>query len=347
MLRIFGRAPAGRELQLIKNSPNYHNGSFHNQSPTEVLLKGVSVFKILKGFINKPRNVRPAFTLPTIKTDLKSIRSDKPVIIWFGHSSCFISYRNTTILIDPVLSRGISPVSFFGKAFRGSDVYSADDFPPIDILILTHDHYDHLDYKTLHSLSGKIRQIFAPLGLSSHLTYWGFDEAIIRELDWWDKVLTKQGFELISTPARHFSGRGIKRNQTLWTSYVLKMDTYSLFLGGDSGYDSHFKEIGNQYGPFDIVFLESGQYNKLWPFIHMMPEEAVRAAIELKAKLLLPVHWGKFALAFHDWDEPVKRVLKEAAKQKLKVCTPLIGEPVVLGEQFPERSWWIRPNDTL
>lgn len=342
MLGVFGKTPSGRELQLIRNSPNYRNGSFQNLSPTEIILKEASFFRMMRDLINKPESASPQYSLPTVKTDLKAISSDKPVIIWFGHSSYFISYRNTNILVDPVFTGHASPLPFFAKSFPGTDIYSPDDFPQIDILILTHDHYDHLDYKTIKAFAGKTRHFYVPLGVSAHLKYWGFDAARINELDWGDRALTDQGFKLISTPARHFSGRRIMRNQTLWTSYVLKMDNYTFFIGGDSGYDTHLKKIGDDYGPFDIVFLESGQYNKLWPYIHLQPEETVKAAIDLQAKLLLPVHWGKFSLAFHDWDEPVKRVLKEASRYNLNVTTPMIGEPLIFGKPFPQSSWWIK-----
>jgi L-ascorbate metabolism protein UlaG (beta-lactamase superfamily) len=146
---------------------------------------------------------------------------------------------------------------------------------------------------------------------------------------------------LTATPGRHFSGRGIKRGQTLWSGFVLKTNSYNLFLGGDSGYDSHFKKIGETYGPFDLAILESGQYNKSWPHIHMMPEQTVQASIDLKAKVLLPVHWAKFSLAMHVWTDPIQRVLNEANKLGVRVTTPLIGQTVVIGENYPNQKWWL------
>ena len=226
------------------------------------------------------------------------------------------------------------------SSFKGSDIYATDDFPEIDYLVLTHDHYDHLDYKTVLKLKPRIRNIYCSLGLSSHLIYWGFDEKIITEMDWWQTIKSGDGICITAAPARHFSGRGIKRFKTLWSSFILKTNSHNLYLGGDSGYDSHFKEIGEKYGPFDIAILEAGQYNTAWPWIHMMPEETVQAAVDLKARLLLPVHWGKFTLAMHPWNEPVKRVLAKARELNLKVTTPMIGEPVVLGESYPDKQWW-------
>jgi len=159
-------------------------------------------------------------------------------------------------------------------------------------------------------------------------------------MDWWQTAELSDGMNLTAAPARHFSGRGIKRFKTLWSSFILKTKSHNLYLGGDSGYDTHFKDIGKKYGPFDITILESGQYNSAWPFIHMMPEETVQAAADLGARLLLPVHWGKFTLALHVWNEPVKRVLEKAKQLNIKVTTPLIGEPVVLGEPYPGKRWW-------
>jgi L-ascorbate metabolism protein UlaG (beta-lactamase superfamily) len=278
--------------------------------------------------------------LPSVKTDLKNIETTKSVIVWFGHSSYLIRIDNKNILVDPVFSGNASPFSFMVKAFEGSDVYTTEDLPEIDFLILTHDHYDHLDYKTIKKLNKKIKAIYCSLGLALHLTYWGFSENIITEMDWWQTSKLTADITLTAMPARHFSGRGFKRFKTLWSSFILKTASYNLYLGGDSGYDKHFKEIGEKYGPFDIAILESGQYNTAWPLIHMMPEQTVQAALDLKAKVLLPVHWGKFSLALHPWNEPVQRVLKEAASMDLKITTPMIGEPVILDEVYPDKNWW-------
>jgi L-ascorbate metabolism protein UlaG (beta-lactamase superfamily) len=159
-------------------------------------------------------------------------------------------------------------------------------------------------------------------------------------LDWWERKEVFEGIELIATPARHFSGRSFVRNKTLWSSFVLRTEQHSIYIGSDSGYDSHFKVIGEKYGPFDIGILECGQYNEWWPFIHMMPEETVLAAIDLKAKLLMPVHWGKFALGLHPWDEPINRAVARAQELGVSCTTPMIGEPVVLGETLPAKAWW-------
>jgi L-ascorbate metabolism protein UlaG (beta-lactamase superfamily) len=227
------------------------------------------------------------------------------------------------------------------KAFPGTNEYAVEDMPPIDYLILTHDHYDHLDFKTIRKLRSKVDHIYCSLGISSHLKYWGVDQNKIIEMDWWQTEQLDKDMQLTAAPARHFSGRGFKRGRTLWSSFILKTPLNNLYLGGDSGYDNHFKEIGNKYGPFDLAILEAGQYNTMWPYIHMMPEETVQAAIDLKAKKLLPVHWGKFSLAMHAWNEPIQRVLAKANELNLDVLTPKIGEPVIIDSEFQNSTWWV------
>ena len=216
---------------------------------------------------------------------------------------------------------------------------NAYDMPAIDYLILTHDHYDHLDYKTISQMKSKIKTIYCPLGVSSHLICWGIDESIITELDWWEGSSPEKDIAITAAPARHFSGR-VNRFKTLWCSFILQADDYKLYLGGDSGYDAHFKAIGERYGPFDIAILESGQYNDEWPLIHMLPEQTVQAAIDLKARLLLPVHWGKFSLALHPWTEPIERLTKAAESAGVSVTTPMIGEPLSLNTTIPKSKWW-------
>ncbi len=337
---VFGKNPSGERLKRIEKSPNYKDGAFQNLTLTEVTLKSASFIGLMKDFINKPASSAPIQALPSVKTDLKNLQADKPMIVWFGHSSYFIKSKGKTILVDPVLSGNASPVSLFGKSFPGTDVYKVDDFPPIDLVIITHDHYDHLDYKTISGLIPKTSKFCTPLGVGAHLEHWGVSPSSIVELDWWEGTKLDADIELIATPARHFSGRGLQRGKTLWTSYVLKLDGYSIALGGDSGYEDHFKKIGATYGPFDLAILEAGQYGKDWPYIHMMPEQTVQAAKDLGAKVLFPVHWGKFALAYHAWNEPIQRVLKSAAEGQLKITTPRIGEPIVLDSLYNQQTWW-------
>lgn len=338
-LSAYGKLPKGERLKRIKDSPNYKNGSFQNLSKTNAMAEDVSFFKTMKDFFNKPKSVKPPMELPSVKTNLHNTENNAPYIVWFGHSSYFIRIESVSVLVDPVFSGNAAPVSFMIKAFKGSNVYTPDDFPEIDVLILTHDHYDHLDYKTILQLKHKVKKIYCSLGVGSHLEHWGFAATSIYELDWWDSI-KEPAFEITAAPGRHFSGRGVKRGQSLWSSFIFKTANHNLFLGGDSGYDSHFKMIGEKYGPFDLAILESGQYNKAWPHIHMMPEETVMASVDLRAAALLPVHWGKFPLAMHPWDEPIERVMVKAEELNVNVLTPKIGEAVFIGSPNITRPWW-------
>ena len=177
------------------------------------------------------------------------------------------------VLVDPVFSGSASPLPFGTKAFAGTDPYTTADMPEIDYLFITHDHWDHLDYETICALQPKIKQIICPLGVGAHLTYWGFVQEFIHEINWNEDLFLGTGFNVHSIPARHFSGRDYKRNGTLWSSFILKTPSHKIFIGGDSGYDTHFKEAGDQFGPFDLVILENGQYDKKWKYIHMQPAE--------------------------------------------------------------------------
>jgi L-ascorbate metabolism protein UlaG (beta-lactamase superfamily) len=341
---VFGKEPSGARLERIKKSPNYKNDAFQNLTPTVVTREGASYIKLMRDAFNKPATVSPDSAIPSIKTDLKNMFADKPVIVWFGHSSYLIKFKGINILVDPVFSGAASPVSFFGNSFKGTDVYNAGDMPEIDMLIITHDHYDHLDYKTLLALQPKIKKIYTALGVGSHLEYWGFNPDRTVELDWWESNKVSDNIEITATPARHFSGRSFTRYKTLWASFVLKVDNYNIFIGGDSGYEQHFKLIGNKFGPFDIAMLEAGQYGADWPYIHMLPEETVEAAKDLGAKVLFPVHWTKFALASHDWNEPANRVKKSANEKNQRLTTPMIGEMVIVDSLYPDQSWWSSPN---
>ena len=304
-------------------------------------------------FMRKHPGTAPGNPIPSIKTDLNKLDNDEPVVVWFGHSSYFIRINSKNFLIDPVFSGNAAPVSFMVKAFPGADAYKAEDMPAIDYLILTHDHYDHLDFKTIRKLQGKTGRIICSLGISAHLEYWGVPGQKITELEWWQAISLDNDMEMIAAPARHFSGRGVKRGQTLWSSYILKTPTHRLYLGGDSGYDVHFKEIGDKYGPFDLAILECGQYNTMWPLIHMMPEQTVQAAIDLQAKALMPVHWAKFKLGLHPWNEPVRRLIAKMERLKREdptiqnssdtlpaVVTPKIGEPFIINGEYYSAPWW-------
>jgi L-ascorbate metabolism protein UlaG (beta-lactamase superfamily) len=338
--KSFGKLPSGDIADRIKKSVHFKNGKFENLEETKMLAEGASYFSMIMKFLGKSVDREPAKSLPSVKTDLKNI-SEKPNLVWFGHSSFLISIGGKKVLSDPVFSERPSPVQYAGsKAYPGTMVYDINDFPDLDVIVISHDHYDHLDYNTITALTARTKVFAVPLGVGQHLLHWGVPKEKIREFDWWEEGQVLPGIDVICTPARHFSGRGFSRDKTLWASFVLKTGGLTIFIGGDSGYDQSFKKIGEAFGPFDIAMLECGQYNVQWPSIHMMPEQTVQASLDLKAKVLLPVHWGKFTLAFHTWRDPIRRATKEAEKLNVTLATPLIGEPIFFGETIPSAKWW-------
>jgi len=318
----FGQIPKGDYLKSLKESPNYGKKSFENRSETPALSEGATFFSILKDLINRDRKrMKPAREIPSVKT--------------------VIQVDGKKILVDPVFSGQASPIPGNIKAFKGSDIYTTQDIPEIDYLFISHDHWDHLDYKTVVGLKPKVKQVICGLGVRLHFEKWGYDSSVIKEKDWDETIELDQSFTAHTVTSRHFSGRGLKRNTSLWMSYVLKTPSQTIFIGGDSGYDTHFKEVGDSFGPFDLVILENGQYDKSWKYIHMMPEEVLKAAIELKAKRVFPVHSGKFALANHTWDQPLKEVTSANEAIGLNLVTPIIGEKVFLGKMDQQfEDWW-------
>lgn len=337
----FGSLPSLADLKKMQRLPYFREGQIQNLSPTPSLTEGAGFFKVLKEFLldKSKQNIPPA-PLPSVKTDLHQLDKNKNLLVWFGHSSYFMQIDGKRILVDPVFSGNASPLRFTTKSFAGSDIYNVSDLPDIDYLFITHDHWDHLDYPTILQLKTKVKKIITGLGVGAHLIFWGFDRENITEMEWDNQVNPEEGFSVCAVTARHFSGRGFQRNKSLWTSFILTTMNKKVFIGGDSGYGSHFAEIGKRFGPFDLAILEDGQYNKNWKYIHMMPEETVQAAIDLRAKKLLPVHWSKFSLSLHAWDEPIIRIKKEADLKSVCLLHPMIGEYVDLDANQKFTSWW-------
>ncbi|WP_231459451.1 MBL fold metallo-hydrolase [Pedobacter sp. Leaf132] len=342
-LPVFGRLPKGERLEKIHHLSNYKDGAIQNLSVTLMQPEGVSFFEVLRKFLfSKQPNKIPSHALPFLHPAIKEAqKSSLPEIIWFGHSSYLIKVDGLRILVDPIFSSTPSPFSFIGsKAFKGTDFIKADDFKDIDVLLITHDHYDHLDYQSILKIAPNAKIIITSLGVGAHLERWGVSTNKIKELVWNQSVNIFDSLTFTAVPARHFTGRKFKRNQTLWSAFVLKSSAAKMFLGGDSGYDTHFKTIGDEFGPFDIALLECGQYNELWPYIHMYPEQTVQAAIDLNAKVLMPVHWGKFSLAMHPWNEPVERVTIAATEKQFPLITPKLGETITVGISHTNDKWW-------
>lgn len=340
---IFGRAPGGKRIDQLKKSPNYKDGKFQNIHFTPFITEGYSMAKVMFDFIFRrfPRT-RPKDNIPSVKTDLKNLQTTGNVLVWFGHSSYFIQLDGKRFLIDPVFSGNASPIPNSNRSFKGTDVYFADDMPEIDYLLITHDHYDHLDYLTIIKLKSKINHIVCGLGVGEHFESWKFDSTKIIEKDWNESMVIADDITLHTAPARHFSGRGFTRNNTLWLSFVLQTPGIKLYLGGDSGYDSHFAELGKKFGGFDLALLDNGQYNLAWQAIHALPREVLKAARDLKTKRLFPIHSSKFKLSNHPWDEPLDTITKQSEENFCcSIITPKIGEVVYLNDSNQVFSqWW-------
>ncbi len=339
----FGASATGERLLRMQNTPTFKNGVFHNIEHTPDLAEDKGYGDVFKTFLfgKDPRNV-PDHVLPTVRTDLHAIPLNQNAYVWFGHSSYYLQLDGKRILVDPVFSKYATPVRISIRAFDGTNVIVPEDLPEIDVLVITHDHWDHLDYNTFKKIQHKVKQVVTGLGVGAHLEKWGYPAAQITELYWGDSTQIA-GFTFTSATARHFSGRLFKRNVTLWSSFILS-GSKILYLGGDSGYGSHFKQIGEEHGPFDFAILENGQYNDLWKYIHMMPEEVILAAQDLRAAHTIPVHSAKFPLANHAWDEPLNRVYQAGLMAGANLVLPKIGQLVSLDAPGDFVPWWDKIN---
>ena len=285
---------------------------------------------------------------PTDNIEVKQLSSgqleelNSPALTWFGHSSFLLSINNQNIFFDPVFSSVPAPHPWLGsKRYNAQHPIEPEDLPTIDAVVISHDHYDHLDYDSVLRMDAKVKKYLVPLGVGQHLIEWGVDQNKITEFDWWQDTQLAN-VQLTFTPARHFSGRRItNQNQTLWGGWYVKAADFSMFYSGDTGYGSHFTDIANKLGAPDLALLECGQYNEAWADIHMMPEETVLAAQDLQAKVMMPVHWGAFTLSLHSWTDPIERAITAAEKNDQQIVAPEIGEVMVLNETSTTlNKWW-------
>ena len=338
----FGKLPSGEKMSRIKNSLNFSDGQFKNLSFTPTFAEDVSKWEMIRdGIFKINKRKAPQTSLPSVKTEIKNLDPQKDVLIWFGHSSYFMQVDGKKILVDPVFSGHASPFSFMVKSFKGSDIYSPEDLPAIDYLIITHDHWDHLDYFSIIALKPKINHVVCGLGVGNYFAQWGFEEKRIHEADWYEQVPLEDNFLVHVLPARHYSGRMLSKDKTLWIGAAFVTRERRVFFSGDSGYGPHFKEIGERFHGFDLAILDAGQYDTNWPSIHMTPEEAAQAAEELQTHSLLLGHIGKFAIANHPWDEPFQRIVSASQNKTYQLLTPLIGEIVELAtSQQVFSRWW-------
>lgn len=338
-----GRSPKGDKLAKILKSPRYVNGEFQNLEPTSVLVNKDNYYNGIKEILFPTKGVTiPKENIPTQKTDLNALNPKENLLVWFGHSSFYLQIDGIKILVDPVFSDYASPLFFINKAFAGTNIYTANDMPDIDVLIISHDHWDHLDYATIMSLKHKIKHIVCPLGVSSHFYHWGFNPDIIHDEDWYNEIKLSDNLKIHILPSRHFSGRFLdNNNKTLWASFAIITPTKKIFYSGDGGYSPQFREIGDYFQGFDLAIMENGQYNTSWAQIHMMPEEVAQATMDLQAKMLLPVHCGKFALSPHHWQNPFERICTASQNKSYKLLTPLLGETVFLDQNNQKfNKWW-------
>jgi L-ascorbate metabolism protein UlaG (beta-lactamase superfamily) len=333
-----GRSTAERWIQ----SANYKRRVFVNQIVTPMDMRTKDMLHMIRETMRRGTLRRPAHEPPTEQVDLKSfLAAGKPRLVWLGHSTVLIRINNKTLLLDPIFSKRASPFQFLGPRRFSTLPLSVEQLPDIDAVLVSHDHYDHLDFESIKKLRGKTTKFFVPLGVGAHLQRWGIAAEKIVELDWWDTADFDE-LTFACTPARHFSGRRLNdRFKTLWCSWVVHAPDAKLFYSGDTGYGPHFKQIGKKYGPFDLTLMECGQYDKLWPNIHMLPEQTFTAHQDLRGKRLMPIHWGAFTLALHAWFDSVDRVRKAALPYHTEITTPKIGEIVpVVARIYPKSTWW-------
>jgi L-ascorbate metabolism protein UlaG (beta-lactamase superfamily) len=354
----FGKLPAGERLDRIKQSPHYDGeaGQFKNLEPTTMLVDAgagakksnrfLTICKFLFGTMDRPT---PPTPLPMDKTDLHALDPNTDLVVWLGHASCYMQLGGKRILIDPVFSGSAAPFARFNRAFAGDYPYTAADMPDIDVLLISHDHWDHLDYPTLLALRPRIKAIVCPLGVGAHLERWGFDQAVIHEGDWEQAVTlgaeADGDFTVTVLPARHFSGRWLRRNKTLWASFYVTTAGRSVFYSGDGGYGKHFAEIGQRFGAagrgLDLAILENGQYNPRWPHSHLLPDETAQAAVDLKARAVLPVHSARFSLSDHLWNDPYIKLTAASLDKPYTLFTPRIGQVVYIdGREQRFERWW-------
>jgi L-ascorbate metabolism protein UlaG (beta-lactamase superfamily) len=325
-------------------SPQQRDGRFHNvvqarQPGQRGWRKTLAIgWRFL---FDKPDNTVPPQAVPVQPLTATQLQAAPDGSLYrLGHSTLLIKLNGAFWLTDPVFSERASPLQWMGpKRFHAPPI-AIDQLPPIEGVILSHDHYDHLDHAAIMQLAPKVRHFIAPLGVGDRLVAWGVDAAKVRQLDWW-QATEVGGVRLVATPAQHFSGRSMSdRNSTLWASWVILTGDLRLFFSGDTGYHADFRSIGERYGPFDVTMLETGAYDPLWPDVHMQPHETLQAHVDLRGHWLLPVHNGTFDLAMHAWDDPFERIVELADARGVPVTTPMMGEAVPLRSPQRGRAWW-------
>ena len=329
------------KMEKIEKSSQYKDGKFINIEPEPDMSFG-KMLPLMWDFLVTGNDRKPDEDLPRQEIDYEQISNAKPYelkVTWVGHSSQIINIDGKIVLTDPMYEE---TTAFMGPSRYNGDVpLNIDELPEIDLVVVSHNHYDHLNSNTLEELSKKTKMFLVPLMVGAELEDLGIPRDKITEMDWWEEVKPFEGFMVAFTPTQHFSGRGLfDRNETLWGSYVIQGPHHRVYFSGDSGYFEGFKEIGDKYGPFDYTLMECGAYNKKWQFIHMLPEESVQAHIDLRGKIMQPMHWGTFDLALHAWYDPMIRAAKAADSLGVKLSTPIVGETITVDENLTTDRWW-------
>ena len=338
---VGGKPSKSDREDYARRAANYDGKSFRNEDDVRLMTDDSSA----GGNHASTKGARPKTALPLAEPSFSAAPSDGEfTVTWFGHSSVLVQVAGKNILIDPVFSEKLSPVSWIGvKRFTKCPV-TVDSLPQIDVMIISHDHYDHLDYSVMKAISPKVRRVIVPLGVEAHLRKWKFDMAKVENLAWWEESAGDDGVTVACTPAQHFSGRWLTgRNGTLWASWVIRAGGRQVFYNGDSGFSTHYGKIREKYGDSDFALMECGQYSTRWARIHSFPEEGADAMAAVGAKLAMPVHWGAFVLSDHAWDDSVERFVSHAEETGLRFITPKIGETVDLTKDdlsMFRQKWW-------
>ena len=335
----FGAAAGAMKYAGKQGSEAWRRGSFRNIQKTPLKEDFRSLLGDLYGYL-KAKNTQPTQPLPVKIADAEpDVDPNRDYLTWYGHSALRLETGGQTILLDPMLGEWVAPVPFLGHRFPYEGYNPTADLGTIDLIVYSHDHYDHLDYDTLMVLKDRVKHYLVPLGVGAHLEAWGVPRAQITELDWWQSV-DLAGCTWTATPARHFSGRSPStRNKTLWCGFAIQTQRHNLFFGGDSGYGRHFTEIGRRLGPFDLTMLDSGQYHDRWQNVHMQPEEALQANRDLGGHALLPIHWGAFSLSDHPWFDPIARIMQ--ADPDECAISPMVGQRFAIDQTDDCREhWW-------
>lgn len=339
----FGSNPSSIQKENYSKYENYFNEKFQNIEETILATDDISMANFFRRDSNRVPQKEIDHDLINSKS-FTSLKNNSIRFAWLGHSAFIFNIENKLIMLDPMLTEYASPIPISSLKRFGPDpekVLSIKDLDSIDAVIFSHDHYDHLDYNSIKILKDKVKKYYVPIGLGNHLSDWGVNSKLITELNWNEKS-KYHNIEIVCLPSRHFSGRGpFNRNSTLWASWAILSEDGKVYFSGDSGYGKHFKDIGQKYGPFDIVLIDSGQYNKAWKHSHMFPNEAVLAAKDLKAKYFMPIHWGAFVLSTHEWDEPVNESVLYSKRFNQRIITPKIGQVLELSKINKKLiSWW-------